>query len=63
VRDVVSGPGRGLCGVVAGVERIDPSTRHRPVVLGQCGGCAFSRCSCSVPSEVSVDVAVTANPV
>ena len=34
VRDVVDGPGSGLCGVVAGVERVDPSERDRPVVLG-----------------------------
>jgi hypothetical protein len=38
VRDVVSGSGRGFRGVVAGVERIDPSTRRRSVVLGHCGG-------------------------
>ena len=36
VRDVVSGPGRGLRGVVAGIECFDPATRRRPVVLGSC---------------------------
>lgn len=34
VRDVVGGTGRGLGGVVTGVERVDPPTRDDPVVLG-----------------------------
>jgi hypothetical protein len=35
VRDVVGRPGRGLRGVVAGVERGDPLARDDPVVLSR----------------------------